>query len=91
MMKRVVAVAVLLAALMFGIKDHGLLQRAGLAGSCTTVAAPRGDERDWRRCTSGKLSGTPDLTRQSCTRAGAVAKVEYWTCPAGVDSGPSGR
>jgi hypothetical protein len=90
-MKRVFAVAVLFAALMFGVKDHGLLQRAGLAGSCTSVQAPAGDEHAWRSCTPGKLSGTPDLSRQSCTRGNTVGKVEFWSCPAGVESGPSGR
>ena len=87
-MKGVFTAAVLIAALMVGVKDHGLLQRAGLTGSCSAIPAPKGDEHDWRRCTPGRMSGSPDLSRQSCTREGAAGKVEFWRCPTAVESSP---
>jgi hypothetical protein len=88
-MKGVFTAAVLIAALMVGVKDHGLLQRAGLTGSCASIQAPQGDDHDWRRCTPGRLSGSPDLTRQSCIREGAAGDVAFWRCPAAVQSSPT--
>ena len=39
-------------------------------------------------CSSGKLEGAPDLTRNGCTDSGTYAGRVYWRCPAPVASGP---
>jgi hypothetical protein len=84
MLTRVFVAAALAAALMVGVKDGRLLDRAGLTGTCTSVAAPRGDTMAWEACRPGKLEGYPDLTRRSCTAERRVARIEYWRCPARV-------
>jgi hypothetical protein len=90
-MKGIVIAAAMVVALMAAVKDHRLLQHAGLAGGCTSIQAPKGDTASWRECHAGRISGMPDLSRQSCTRAGKGIHVEFWRCPASVESGPNGR
>jgi hypothetical protein len=84
MLTRIFVAAALAAALMVGAKDGRLLDRAGLTGSCTSVAGPRGDPMAWEACRPGKLEGYPDLTRRSCTPERRVARLQYWRCPAKV-------
>jgi hypothetical protein len=85
-MFRIVFVGVLIAAAMIVIKQDRVLERAGLLGSCATVAPPAGQDGDWHACKEGKLSGAPDLSLNSCTKAGYVGMVAYWRCPAPVGS-----
>ena len=89
-MLRIWLMAMLAAAVLFTVKDHDLLHRAGLIGYCTTTTAPPGATGNWRACEKGKLDGRPDLSRQSCRRQGLSGSVEFWRCPAKVESGPSG-
>ena len=87
MLIRVVIAAVLILVLMVGIKDGRLTRRIGLAGSCHVVqTALDGTQLD--ACESGRLAGRPDLTSKSCRRSGVSGPVEYWWCPASVDSRP---
>jgi hypothetical protein len=79
-------VAALVAAAMFMIKDDSVLERHGLLGSCAAVAPPAGQDGDWHACKKGRLSGAPDLSLKSCTKAGFVGVVEYWRCPAPIDA-----
>ena len=85
-MKRVLLGAVLILALMIAIKDGRILRKAGLAGSCAAVATPTGESGAWQRCTPGKLQGAPSLSRQGCTSVRVVGNLEYWRCPARIDS-----
>lgn len=88
-MRRIILIAALIVALMAAVKDGRVARKAGLTGSCTAVSAPKDQETgDWQRCTSGKLEGAPDLTRQGCSAVSFVGKSEYWRCPARIDSGP---
>ena len=87
-MKGVIVAAALILAVMAVIKDGRLLRSAGLAGSCVSVAAPRGETGGWQRCTSGKLQGAPNLSRQGCAVASSVGKTEFWRCPAQIGSAP---
>lgn len=87
MLTRVFVAAALAVAVMVGVKDGRILDRAGLTGSCTSVAAPRGDTMVWEACRAGRLEGFPDLTRRSCTAQRRVGSVEYWRCPAPVAGG----
>lgn len=88
MIKQVVFIAALVAAAMFAVKDHRILQSAGLTGSCVVVqTAANGQQVE--ACTSGKLEGAPDLSGNGCTDAGPYAGREYWRCPAPVASAPA--
>lgn len=87
MVKRISFVAALIAAAMFAVKDHRVLQAAGLTGSCTVVqTAANGQQVD--ACSAGRLEGMPDLSRNGCTVTGTYAGRQYWTCPAAVVSAP---
>jgi hypothetical protein len=78
---RIFAVAFVLAGIMIAAKEHRILARTHVVGSCTTVATAA-DGSEWRACESGRLSGKPSLERDSCKDAGPRAKVELWHCPA---------
>ena len=82
--------AMLAAAVLFTVKDQDLMHRAGLIGYCTNTTAPPGGKGAWRVCEKGKLDGRPDLSRQSCVRRSHSGRVEFWSCPAKIDAGPTG-
>jgi hypothetical protein len=86
-MLRIILTAAFIAVALVVIKQDRVLQRAGLVGYCNTVAAPTGQDGDWRACRPGKLAGRPDLSLDSCTQQGVVGRIEYWRCPAAVGSG----
>jgi hypothetical protein len=87
---RIWLMAMLAAAVLFTVKDQDLMHRAGLIGYCTATTPPPGGKGAWRVCEKGKLDGRPDLSRQSCVRRGHSGRVEFWSCPAKVDAGPTG-
>jgi hypothetical protein len=87
MVTRIVFVAALIAGGMFAVKDHRVLQAAGLTGSCAVIQTAA-DGQQIEACTSGKLEGAPDLTRNGCTDSGPYAGREFWRCPAPVASAP---
>ena len=87
-MKGVLAAALVIASLMFAIKDGRILRAAGLTGGCAAVAAPSGASGDWQRCTSGKLEGAPNLSRSGCVVVSSKGKIEYWRCPGAIESKP---
>jgi len=87
MLIRVVIAAVLIFAVMLGIKDGRLTRQIGLSGSCQVVqTAVDGTQLD--ACHGGRLAGRPDLSSKSCTSTGFRGTLEYWRCPAAVDSRP---
>ena len=85
MVKSIVFIASLLAAGMFAVKDGRVLQAAGLTGACAVVQTAT-DGQQWEACSSGKLEGAPDLSRNGCTDAGLYAGRVLWRCPAPVVS-----
>jgi hypothetical protein len=87
MVKRIVVIGALLAAGMVAVKDGRVLHAAGLTGSCTVVQTQTNGEQV-EACSSGKLEGAPDLSRNGCTDAGLFAGLVYWRCPAAVVSAP---
>ena len=87
MVKRIVVVGALIAAAMFAVKDGHVLRDAGLTGSCTVVATAANGEQT-EACSSGKLEGAPDLSRDGCSETGLYATLVYWRCPAPVASVP---
>ena len=86
-MLKILLVSAAIAAAMFAIKDGRVLARAGLVGSCSSVAAPAGEAGVWQACRPGRLEGRPDLSRKSCTSRAVVGEIEYWRCPTAVASG----
>jgi hypothetical protein len=88
---RIAAVTALIVGLMAVIADGRVLERAGLVGRCTAVAAPSGGSGSWQACRSGKLEGRPDLSRQSCVSEGISGTVEYWRCPEKIVVSPAPR
>ena len=87
MVKRIVLVGTLIASAMFVVKDGRMLHIAGLTGACAVVQTAASGEQT-EACTSGKLEGAPDLSRNGCTDAGLYAGRVYWRCPAPVVSAP---
>ena len=87
MVKRIVVIGALLAAGMVAVKDGRVLRDAGLTGSCT-VAQTLANGEQIESCSSGKLEGAPDLSRNGCSNAGPYAGRVYWRCPAPIVSAP---
>ena len=87
MVKRIVLTGTLIASAMFVVKDGRMLHVAGLTGTCAVVQTAASGEQT-EACTSGKLEGAPDLSRNGCTDAGLYAGRVYWRCPAPVVSAP---
>ena len=87
MVKRIVLAGTLIASAMVAVKDGRMLHIAGLTGTCTIVqTAANGEQME--ACSSGKLEGAPDLSRNGCTDTGLYAGRVYWRCPAPVVSAP---
>jgi hypothetical protein len=82
-MLRIVAVAAALIASLIAIKDHRVLERMHVTGSCSTVLLNK-DGSAWQTCEGGWLTGKPDLATDGCTDKGARGKVEFWHCPASL-------
>src|SRR5262249_1084732 len=89
-MKAVLVCALLVLALMIVIKDGRVTRKLGLAGSCVSVATPKGQTGARGKGPSGELPGAPNLSRQSCTSVQAQGKIEYWRCPVAIQAGPHG-
>jgi hypothetical protein len=87
MVKRIVLIGALLVAGMVAIKDGRVLRDAGLTGSCV-VAQTLASGEQIEACSSGKLEGAPDLSRNGCSNSGLYAGFVYWRCPAPVVSAP---
>ena len=88
MLKRVVAVAVLIFALMLVVKDGRVLKTTGLTGTCSVVKTPAGGGPELNElvaCKPGKLEGRSDLSHRGCKRISTAGVYEYWRCPAGFD------
>ena len=83
-MVKIALAAALLAATLHGVKEERVLERAGLFGSCSAVATAPSEPGGWMACRSGRLSGYPDLSRDSCKLGGTRASIVYWRCPEGV-------
>jgi hypothetical protein len=86
MLFRVFICAAALVAVMALVKDGRVMRDAGLFGSCSVVKTPKGEPTSWRACRDGKVSGSPDLSRQSCKRWGTMNDRVYWRCAATVSA-----
>ncbi len=68
------------------VKRERVLERAGLLASCSAVSVPADPAAEWQACRAGRLTGYPDLSRDSCTPQGIQQSVAYWRCPAPLAS-----
>ena len=89
MIIKIFLVAALAVAGMVAIKD-GALRRFGLVGGCVPVSVAGAGESSYLACTSGRLAGYPDLTKQSCVDIGFTRGRDLWRCPAPVVSSTPG-
>jgi len=81
MVIRVAIVVAVIASAMVYVQQGRVLQKAGLVGYCHAIATPAGQTGAWHECVPGKLTGTPGLSRESCTRARHSAAGDVWRCP----------
>lgn len=80
-MTRIVFAAAMIASLLALAKHERVLDRTGLLGSCTALAAPAPEGGQWLECRPGELTGYPDLSQDSCTKRGMRGEVRFWVCP----------
>jgi hypothetical protein len=78
---RTLVVALLIASGLYGLKESGALDRTGLLGTCETVTTARAEEGEWQACRGGRISGPPDLARDSCRKGATRDGITYWYCP----------
>jgi hypothetical protein len=86
MVFRFALVAGVIAATLGVVQQKQVLQNAGLFGSCSQVATPVGQSGVWHECVPGKLTGTPGLSRGSCTRVQHGPIRDIWRCPTALES-----
>lgn len=78
---RFALLAALVATGLFVAQRHQVLQNAGLVGHCSRIATPQGKTGFWHECVSGKLTGTPAMSKSSCVRVSRSPKGDLWRCP----------
>jgi hypothetical protein len=89
MILRVVIGGMLVLAIMIAVKNGWVLRQSGLTGTCSVYASlPSGGQQE--KCTKGRLDGLPDLSNKGCTSNGPDGSVEFWFCPAGLQSSRAG-
>jgi hypothetical protein len=86
MVLRFAIVAAVIAAGLGFAQQRQVLQHAGLFGSCSEIATPAGQSGVWHECVPGKLTGTPGLSRDSCTRIQHNPTQDVWRCPTALES-----
>jgi hypothetical protein len=80
-MSRIVFAAAMIASVLALAKHERVLDRTGLFGSCSSLAAPAPEGGQWLECRPGSLTGYPDLSEDSCSRRGLRGETRYWICP----------
>jgi len=88
-MFRTALAAALVASALAAAHHERVLDRAGLLGSCTALAAPTEDGGQWLECRPGELTGYPDLSQDACTVGVQRGEVRYWRCPTVLVGGRS--
>ena len=86
MVLRFALLAAMVATALVVVQQKQVLQNAHLTGYCTQVATPAGQSGVWHDCRSGKLTGTPGLSRGSCARVSHTADRDVWRCPTALES-----
>jgi hypothetical protein len=78
---RIFLIAVLIVVSLAYAKQNRYFERSGIVHQCAVVAAPVGQDGEWRSCKQGLLDGYPDLEMDSCDRMGRTSQREFWRCP----------
>lgn len=86
MVLRFALLAAVIAAALGLMQQKQVLQNAHLTGYCTQIATPAGQTGVWHECRSGRLTGTPGLSRGSCARVSHAADRDLWRCPTALES-----
>jgi hypothetical protein len=86
-MSRIVLIAVLIVAFLAYAKQERYFERSGFVHNCETVAAPAGQDGEWKSCEQGLLDGYPDLSLDACDRMGRTKDREFWRCPVPLSNG----
>ncbi|MEK6275958.1 MAG: hypothetical protein AABM30_11575 [Actinomycetota bacterium] len=86
MLLRFAIFAAVIATALGVAQQKQVLQNAHLTGYCTQIATPVGQTGFWHECRSGKLTGTPGLSRGSCARASHAADRDIWRCPTALEA-----
>ncbi len=81
-MLRIALLLCVVSAALAAVKHERVLERAGLLSSCSAILVPTDPAAVWQACSAGRLTGYPDLSRDSCTPQGIQQAVAYWRCPA---------
>ncbi len=80
-MLRIVVLAVFIASGLYGLRESGALDQAGLLGHCDAVKTAAITEGEWLGCRGGRLNGAPDLSHDGCRKGATQKGVTYWYCP----------
>ena len=88
-MFRTTLAAALIASILAVAHRERVLDRVGLLGSCTAVAAATDEGGQWLECRRGELTGYPDLSQDACTRGAMHGEARYWHCPTALVAGRS--
>lgn len=91
MVLRFALLAAVIATTLGVVQQKQVLQNAHLTGYCTQIATPAGQTGVWHECRSGRLTGTPGLSRGSCVRASHTADRDLWRCPTALESNKTGQ
>jgi hypothetical protein len=74
---------------MVVVKNGWVLRESGLIGTCSVYATARTGAQQ-EKCISGRLDGRPSLAGKGCTVQMTAGKMQYWLCPAPLNSAPGG-
>ena len=80
-MSRIVFAAAMIASVLGLAQHQRVLDRTGLFGSCAVLEARAPEGGQWLECRPGRLTGSPDLSQDSCTSGGLRGGARYWICP----------
>jgi hypothetical protein len=83
---RFALLAALVAAGLFVVQRHQVLQNAGLVGHCSRIVTPQGKSGFWHECVPGKVTGMPGLSLSSCKRVAHSPTRDVWRCPTELES-----
>ena len=88
-MFRTFTAAALIASALAIAQHERMLDRSGLLGSCSPLAAAAPNDGQWLACRPGTLTGYPDLSQDACSSSAQRGEVRFWLCPTPLVGGRS--
>ena len=89
MLVRLGIAALLVVLVIVVLRGTWALHASGMLGSCS-VWSTGSDGTQEVRCVKGTLDGHPDLSGKACTLQTLGGSVQFWSCPAPINSAPAG-